>query len=84
MEKWAERGLCSRRCNPEEEELGGVVGRPSWEVLLGQLPAAMLEFLGFHSSIILISPPLKSVFHQIEMCSLCLSPRAVPGLLELG
>ena len=84
MEKWAVRGLCTRRCNPEEEELRGVVGRPPWEVLLGQLPAALLGLLGFHSSIILIFPPLKTVFHQIEMCSLCLSPRAVPGLSELG
>ena len=49
------RGLCIRRYSPAEEELGGMVGRPSWEVLLGRLPGALLGFLGFHSSVILIS-----------------------------
>lgn len=57
------RGLCIRRCNPAEEELGGMVGRPLWEVLLGRLPGALLGSLGFHSSVILIShlPNLFSI-----------------------
>lgn len=35
----------------------------SWEAALGRRPAALLGFLGFHSSVILIFSPLKSVSH---------------------
>lgn len=52
---------CIQDANPAAEELGGMASRPSWEVLLGRLPGALLGFLEFHSSVILIFPPLKPV-----------------------
>lgn len=48
---------------------GGVVDRPSWEVPLGRLPATLLGFLGFHSSIILIFP-FSNLFPIKQKCVL--------------
>lgn len=54
---------------PSGGGLGGVVDKPSWEVPLGRLPATLLGFLGFHSSIILIFP-FSNLFPIKQKCVL--------------
>lgn len=55
--------------HPSGGGLGGVVDKPSWEVPLGRLPATLLGFLGFHSSIILIFP-FSNLFPIKQKCVL--------------
>ena len=68
---WWEEGGGSERAvlmeaQPEAAggDLGGVGGgRPMVWAMLDRTPAALLGFLGFHSSIILMFFPLKAVSH---------------------